>query len=268
MPTALVNGINLYYELHGPQEAEVLVLSNGIMMSTASWGFQTAELAKHMRVLLYDCRGMWKSDHPQGPYSMEQHADDLKGLLDTLGIQQAHIGGISYGAEISMLFAIRYPQSTRSLIVMDGVSEIHSLLKGQTYPWLMAAEKEDAELLLRTSYHLNFAEQWIRANQAFIDNSVARYAEIDMPALAELMKAFYNLDFTDQLSQIKAPALLIVGESDLIKGREYADIIANHIPQAEFAIIPQAGHAVCLEKPAMVNTLLIGFVKKHMSNPE
>jgi len=157
MPTALVNGINLYYELHGPQDAEVLVLSNGIMMSTASWGFQTAELAKHMRVLLYDCRGMWKSDHPKGPYSMEQHADDLKGLLDALGIQQAHIGGISYGSEISMLFAIRYPQYTRSLIVMDGVSEIHPLLKGQTYPWLMAAKNNDPELLLRTSYHLNFA---------------------------------------------------------------------------------------------------------------
>jgi 3-oxoadipate enol-lactonase len=268
MPTALVNGINLYYELHGPQDAEVLVLSNGIMMSTASWGFQTAELAKHMRVLLYDCRGMWKSDHPQGPYSMEQHADDLKGLLDALGIQQAHIGGISYGSEISMLFAIRYPQYTRSLIVMDGVSEIHPLLKGQTYPWLIAAEKNDPELLLRTSYHLNFAEEWIRANQAFIDNSVARYAEIDMHALAELMKAFYNLDFTGRLSQIKAPTLLIVGESDLIKGRDYADIISSQIPQAEYAVIPQAGHAICLEKPAMVNTLLIGFVKKNMSVPE
>ena len=105
------NGVKLYYELHGPETAEVLVLSNGIMMSTASWMYQTAVLARHFRVLLYDCRGMWRSEHPAGPYSMEQHADDLASLLDALHIQKAHIGGISYGSEVSMVFALRHPDS-------------------------------------------------------------------------------------------------------------------------------------------------------------
>ena len=89
MPRIAVNNINLYYEFHGPEDGEVIVLSNGIMMSTASWYFQTQALAKHFRVLLYDCRGMWQSDHPEGPYSMELHADDLAGLLDALGIDKA-----------------------------------------------------------------------------------------------------------------------------------------------------------------------------------
>ena len=57
MPEILANNVRLYYELHGPEDGEVLVLSNGIMMSTASWAFQTRVLARHMRVLLYDCRG-------------------------------------------------------------------------------------------------------------------------------------------------------------------------------------------------------------------
>jgi len=85
MPRITVNNIDLYYELHGPEDGEVIVLSNGIMMSTASWYFQTQALSKHFRVLLYDCRGMWQSDHPEGPYSMELHADDLAALLDALG---------------------------------------------------------------------------------------------------------------------------------------------------------------------------------------
>lgn len=261
MPTIKANGINLYYELHGLQDGEVLVLSNGIMMSTASWAYQTAALAQHMRVLLYDCRGMWRSDHPAGPYSMEQHVEDLHALLKGLKIDKAHIGGISYGSEISMLFAIRHPEMTSSLIVMDGVSEIHPLLKGQTTPWLLAAERQDAALLLRTSYHLNFAEEWINKNQAFIEASVERYAEIDMAALAELMKSFYALDITAELAQITAPTLVIVGEKDLIKGREYAEIITQKIPQAQYVIVPDAGHAVCLEKPAEVNSLLVGFIK-------
>ena len=194
---------------------------------------------------------------------MEQHADDLSGLLDELGIEKAHIGGISYGAEISMVFAIKYPQKTQSLVVIDGVSEIHPLLRAQTYPWLMAAERKDPELLLRTSYHMNFSEEWIRKNQSFIEASVERYAELDMEALSRLMEAFYDLDITGQLSQIEAPTMVIAGEEDLIKGRDYAKIIASRITGSEFVLVPGAGHALCLEKPAELNSLLLGFVIKH-----
>ena len=158
MPHIKVNNIELYYELSGPETAPVLVLSNGILMGTDSWAFQKAVLEQHLRVLVYDCRGMWQSDHPEGPYSMQMHADDLARLLDRLEIESAHIAGISYGAEISMVFALSYPQKTKSLIIIDGVSEIHPLLIAQTYPWLMAAELGDPELLLKTSYHLNFSE--------------------------------------------------------------------------------------------------------------
>jgi 3-oxoadipate enol-lactonase len=266
MPQVHVNDIDLYYEISGPKGAPVLVLSNGIMMGTASWGFQKAVLDQYLRVLLYDCRGMWQSDHPDEPYTMECHADDLAALLDALEIKKAHIGGISYGAEISMVFALKYPQKTQSLIVIDGVSEIHTLLRAQTYPWLMAAERQDAELLLRTSYHMNFAEDWIIANQSFIEASVERYQQLDMQALSRLMQAFYDLDITDQLPKITAPTLIIAGEEDLIKGREYAKIISNNIPNSEFILVPGSGHALCIEKPAELNTLLLGFVMKNQSS--
>jgi 3-oxoadipate enol-lactonase len=266
MPRQKVNGVELYYELHGPEDGEVIVLSNGIMMSTASWAFQKAGLSRHFQVLLYDCRGMWQSEHPQGQYSMEQHADDLAALLETLDIESAHIGGISYGAEISMVFALKYPEMTQSLIVIDGVSEIHPLLKAQTTPWLMAAERGDPELLLKTSYHMNFAEKWIKANLAFIENSVERYAELDMDALVRLMNAFFDLDITDRLPEITCPTLVVAGEEDLIKGREYAQIISDNIAGSEFAMIPGAGHALCIEKPGILNTLIIGFIRKHARN--
>jgi 3-oxoadipate enol-lactonase len=263
MPEVSANGVRLYYELHGPEDGEVLVLSNGIMMSAASWAFQTAAVAKHHRVLLYDCRGMWRSEHPAGPYSMEQHADDLAALLDALQIEKAHIGGISYGSEISMVFAIKYPHKTKSLIVIDGVSQVDPLLKAQTLPWLMAAERKDAEWLLRTSVHMNFSEAWIASHQEYIEASVVRYADLDMDSFVELMKAFYNLDITAQLAQISAPTLVVVGEDDLIKGRKYSKIIVTHIKDSEYAVVPGSGHALCLDKPDILNTLLIGFVSKH-----
>jgi 3-oxoadipate enol-lactonase len=77
------------------------------------------------------------------------------------------------------------------------------------------------------------------------------------------MESFYALDLTDQLSAIKAPTLVIAGEEDLIKGREYAEIIAAQIEGSEFVMVPGSGHALCLEKPAVLNTLLLGFVTKN-----
>jgi len=139
MPRMRVGDAHLYYELHGPEEADVLVLSNGILMSTASWVFQTPVLSRHYRLLLYDCRGMWQSDHPPGPYAMNQHADDLAGLLDELGIERAHIGGISYGGEVSLTFALRYPERTRSLIIADAVSRVDPWLRTVVEGWIVAA---------------------------------------------------------------------------------------------------------------------------------
>lgn len=263
MPVAQVNGVKLYYELHGPEEKDVIVLSNGVMMSTSSWAYQKAELAKHYRVLLYDCRGMWKSEHPPGPYSMEMHADDLAQLLDELGIKKAHIAGISYGSEISMVFAIKYPKQTQSLIVIDGVSQIDPLLQAQTMPWLRAAERGDADQLFETSYHLNFSEEWIQNNQAVLKESRVKFNKIDLDSFQELMKAFFALDITAALKKITAPTLIVVGEKDLIKGYKYSRIIAENIPNSEFIVVPGSGHALCLEKPGALNTLITGFVHKN-----
>ena len=265
MPFVRVNNINIYYDLTGPEDKPVLVLSNGIMMSTASWAFQQNVLNQNFQVLLYDCRGMWQSDHPPGPYSMSLHAEDLAALLSELGFHKAHIGGISYGAEISMQFAINYPEQVESLIIIDGVSEVGTLLRAQTFPWLLAAERKDPELLLRTSYFLNFGEAWIEENQAFIESSLARFKELDLESFAELMKSFFELNITAQLSSIQAPTLIVAGEEDLIKGRDYATIIHQIIPDSELVIIPGAGHALCLEKPDIINTLLLGFVTKYQN---
>jgi 3-oxoadipate enol-lactonase len=87
-----------------------------------------------------------------------------------------------------------------------------------------------------------------------------------MQALSRLMQAFYELNITNQLPKITAPTLIIAGEEDLIKGREYAKIISNNIPNSEFILVPGSGHALCIEKPAELNTLLLGFVMKNQSS--
>lgn len=263
MPKIEVNGISLYYELHGPEDGDVLVLSNGIMMSTASWGLQLRALAPHMRVLLYDCRGMWQSDHPEGDYSMELHADDLAALLKALNIPKAHIGGISYGSEVSLTFALKYPEMTQSLIVIDGVSEVTPYLKAQAKPWMLAAEKNDPEMLFASSVFLNFSEEWIEKNQALLNGMAANFGFLKLDSFVKLMKSFEAFNVTERLPEIKCPTLIVVGEEDPIKGRPHAERILKGIPHAEYLVVPGAGHALCLDKPEPLNTAILGFVLKN-----
>lgn len=261
MPTIRANGIQLYYEQHGwQQDKPVLVLSNGILMSTASWMFQTPVFSRHYRVLLYDCRGMWQSEHPAGPYNMQQHADDLAALLDALDIPQAHIGGISYGAEISMVFALRYPERTRSLVLSSAVSHIDPLLRAMLAGWIAAAQAQDADMLFNVTAPVNFSEAWLAANGPALAAARQRYHTLDMGAFLELLGSFERLDITAQLPQIAAPALVMVGEDDILKPRKYAEIIARGIPRSQLAVLPHAGHAANWEQPALFNSLLLGFL--------
>lgn len=265
MPTIHVNGIDIYYEQHGwDKPGEVLALSNGILMSTASWAYQTPVLSQHCRLLLYDCRGMWQSEHPPGPYSMAQHADDLAALLDALGVAQAHIGGISYGAEISMVFALRYPDRTRSLVVSSAVSQVDPLLRTMMDGWIGATRARDAEMLFRVTLPVNFSERWIAANPAALEAARQRYRQLDMDAFLELLLSFSQLDITADLHRISAPALVMVGEEDILKPRKHAELIAHELPNSEFAVIPHAGHAVLWEQAPVFNSLILGFLAKQV----
>ena len=263
MPTIQANGIQLYFEQHGwDNPGDVLVLSNGILMSTASWAYQTPVLSRHCRLLLYDCRGMWQSEHPPGPYTMEQHADDLAALLQVLGVETAHIGGISYGAEVSMVFALRYPERTRSLILSSAVSQVDPLLRGIMDGWISAVRAKDPDMLFEVTLPVNFSERWIAANPAALQAARQRYRNLDMDAFLELLLSFSQLDIPADLPRTSAPALVMVGEEDILKPRKYAEIIAAQIPNSEFVVIPHAGHAVLWEQAPVFNSLTLGFVAK------
>jgi 3-oxoadipate enol-lactonase len=267
MPTIHANDIDIYYEQHGwDRPGDVLALSNGVLMSTASWAYQTPVLSQHCRLLLYDCRGMWQSEHPLGPYSMAQHADDLAALLGALGVERAHIGGVSYGAEISLVFALRYPERTRSLVVASAVSQVDPLLRAMMDGWIAAARARDPELLFQVTLPVNFSERWIAANPAALEAARQRYRQLDMGAFLELLLSFSQLDITGDLHRIDAPALVLVGEEDILKPRKYAELIARELPHSELAIIPHAGHAVLWEQAAVFNSLILGFLAKQGGN--
>jgi len=263
MPTIQVNGANLYYEFHGPENAPVLVLNNGIIMNAAtSWVYQTKTLSKQYRLLQYDCRGQGQSDHPESPYSMDKHADDLSALMAALDIETAHIAGISYGGEVAQAFVLKHPDKVRSLILMDTVSEIGAELRSIIQSWVDALKTGDALAFFNATVPWNFSPEWIAANTPILEDAKKRYTLLDFPAIIRLCEAFFEVDFTERLGEIQAPTCIMVGEKDLLKGTRYAEILKKNIPHAEYHVLMGTGHASCWERPQEFNSVLLGFLAK------
>lgn len=260
------NGIELYYELHGPEDTPLLVLNNGIIMNaTTSWAFQTKALAQKYRILQYDCRGQGQSEHPVGPYSMEMHAVDLAALLTILGYEKAHIAGISYGGEVAQAFGLKYPERTLSLILADTVSEVGAELRIIVDAWLDSAIAADANAFFNATVPWNFSQAFITANPALLADAKKRYTLLDYPAVVRLCEAFMDVNFTARLGEIKCPVCIMAGSLDLLKGPAYAAILKNGIPHAELHILQGAGHASCWERPQEFNTVVLGFLSKQSS---
>jgi 3-oxoadipate enol-lactonase len=263
MPTININGVNLYYELHGPENAPVLILNNGIIMNAAtSWVYQTKALSKQYRLLQYDCRGQGGSDHPDSPYSMDGHADDLSALLDALNIEKAHSAGISYGGEVAQAFVLKHPEKVRSLILMDTVSEVSPELRLIIQSWVDTLKTGDALAFFNATVPWNFSPEFIANNTSLLEDAKKRYALLDFPAVIRLCEAFFEVDFTSCLGEIKVPTCIMVGELDLLKGIRYAEILKKNIPHAEYHVLMGAGHASCWERPQEFNSILLGFLAK------
>jgi 3-oxoadipate enol-lactonase len=261
MPFMACNDVCLYYELHGPAGAPVLVLNNGILMNAATgWALQTPAFAARYRVLQYDCRGQGQSDHPEGPYSMELHAADLAALLDGLGIARAHLLGVSYGGEVVQSFALAWPSRVASLILADTASEAGPELRLIMEGWKATARKGDPDAFFLVTVAWNFSPAFIAARSAVVQATRASYQNLDLGAVMRLCDALVDADFTDRLHEVTAPTYVIVGQHDLLHGRGYAETIHHAIPGSRLLVLPGAGHAVCLESPTAFNEAVLEFL--------
>ncbi len=269
MPMLDVGGVRIYYEVHG--SGEPVVFLNGIFMNTASWAYQSGHLARlGYRVVLHDMRGQWNSDKPDDPdqYSLEIHAEDLRSLLDHLGIERAHIVGTSYGGEVAMLFAAKYPEYVNDLTVIASVSEIHEDLRLTALRWIEGAMSMDVRKFVLSWISDVYSERFInRYGRALVETLVERFSRgFSLTSAVHMGRAFLKMldsPLTPLLKSIRAPTLVVSAEEDRVKPPKYSKIIASEIPNSVHVEIREAGHAVVIERPEAVNYLLTGFIHSH-----
>jgi 3-oxoadipate enol-lactonase len=243
---------------------EAVVLLNGIMMTTASWVFQTRVLSPLYRVVLHDFRGQLQNLMP-GPFTLQQHVDDLLELLDRERIDRANLIGTSYGGEVGMLFALAHPERVQSLAVIACVSHVEPPLRASIELWRDTA-RTAPEKLYDVTAPWNFSpgiltETFMEAGRKRLRAHPPEF----FAAFADLCDAFLTLDLTARLHEITAPTLVIAAEQDRLKPLHYSETIASQIPNARLEVIPDAGHAVFLECAIAVNELLLDWLAAHTS---
>lgn len=262
------NGIKLYYELKNESQPETLVFLNGVMTSVTAWINQVNLFEKlGFKILLHDFKGQLLSEKPQGPYSFKEHASETKELMDHLGIKKAHLIGTSYGGEVAMQMAIDFPEYAKTISIIDSVSETNEITRLFVEQWKMLAQTRDSGKFFWGMMPVAYGNSFIEKNRKFLEERSVSYNALPddfYTGQIYLYDTFLKLNITEDLHRIKCPALVVCGSEDIIKPIKFSEVIARNIPNAEFATIPDCGHAAIYEKPGVLNSLLYGFINKNL----
>lgn len=265
MPKIKINDIDINYEIDGTGE-EILVILNGIMMSTASWIEHVPYFtANDLRVLRVDFRDQGQSGRAEKPYTIEQHVEDLVALFNEIDIKKAHVHGISYGGQVALLLALKYPDRVQSLIIANTVSRLTNYLKGIGEAWDEAAKLKDGSSFFRQVAPSIYSNLFFESNREFLKGREEMLKEmLDdswFDAYLRLSSSNSDLDLLDQLQEIKAPTLFVAADRDAVTPVEEMRAMRDRIAGSKFLMIPDSGHVSCYEKMEEYILCIIGFIK-------
>ncbi len=255
-----LNGVTLHYRLTGPVNGLPLVFANSLGTDARIWDDVIAPLSTTYRILSYDKRGHGLSDAPPGPYSLDEHVDDLLGLADLAGFTRFGLAGVSIGGLIAQRTAIRKPNRIAALVLCDTAAKI-----GSDRMW------NDRIAAVRKSGIASISEmvldRWF--SPSFKTDNPAGYAgwrnlleRTPAEGYAATCISLRDADLTDQLSSIALPTLVVAGEEDRSTPPDLVRATADRIPNARFEIIPGAGHIPSIEAPERLLALMQSYFKE------
>lgn len=245
MPIMKIDDFEMYYEIHGEENAIPLVLIMGLGSDSRLWMLQVPEFSKNYKVILFDNRDVGRTSKMDISYTIDTMAEDVFNLLERLGVERCHILGFSMGGMIAQAIALRYPEKVRSLILCATAS------RGPKGLSVLKMWNGLVESITRL------------ANNPLIEH-LAKYFYIQLPKeIFRQCEAVEKFDVTERLKEIRAPTLVLAGDRDNVITLWSAWDMASRIPNVEFKILWGCGHAIFLEKWWEFNKEVLQFLKKH-----
>ena len=256
-----MTAVVVHHAAQGPTDAPVLVLAGSLGSTHRMWDPVVPALAEHLRVVTYDARGHGLSPAPTGPYAIDDLADDLVLLLDTLGVARAHLGGLSLGGMTAMRLAARTPGRVGSLTVLCTSARL-----GPAQGWLDRAATVRAGGAAPVAPAI--VERWLtpaaaQQDPALVAALVAMVSSSSAHGYAACCEAIAEMDLRPDLASITAPTLAIAGGQDPATPPEHLRLIAEGIEGARLEVLSPAAHLAVHEQPAAVARLVLDHVAAH-----
>ncbi len=260
MPHITIDGRRWFYEFHGAEGDPLVALANGVLAEARDWHSQVEALTTDYRVLTFDFPGQGQSDPLERSLTISEQAEGATALLSALDAAPIHWIGISYGGEVGLQLAVDHPGSLQSLVVADSVPVVGTYLACRGEAWWAAARTGDADLLYRVCASDIFSAEFIASNPDAMSTIQTGFHALDLGSIAGLLEGYLGYDVSDRLSDINVPTMALCGELDLIKPPTDMRPMAEAIPDAQFVTVPNAGHALHIERPAEFMTACLGFL--------
>jgi len=258
-----VNSKKVYYEIHGDGENSLVIL-NGIMMSSSSWQPFIPMLKENVRVVLIDFFDQGKSDYLENQYTQEVQVDLVNEVIQALDLKQVTLLGISYGGEVAMKVAIKYPFAVNRLILANTTAYTSHQLKAIGDSWINSAKTYDGKQFFKTTippiYSMDFYErkiEWLEAREKmFVKLFDPKWYE----GFIRLVISAETHDERGRLSEISVPTLIIGSDMDTITPLFFQEELNALIPHSTFLVIRNCGHASMYEKPTEFFSAVLGFM--------
>jgi pimeloyl-ACP methyl ester carboxylesterase len=239
---APVNGLNMYYEVHGSGGVPVVLL-HGAYMSTGAMQELLSDLAKSRQIIAVDLQGHGRTADVDRPLQYEQMADDVAALMEHLGISQADIVGYSMGGSVGLQVVIRHPERVRKLVAMSAGYRLDGM-----YPEVIAGIAE-------ITPEVFYGTPWYEENYAAVAPRPG-----DFPALVEKLKRLdaEEFDWSQEIRGIAAPTLLVFGDADVVRPEHMAELFRllgggvpgdlTGLPNARLAVLPGTTHVTVMDR--------------------
>jgi pimeloyl-ACP methyl ester carboxylesterase len=266
MPKVQANGITINYDQQGA--GEPLILIPYLAADYACYAFQVADYAKHFTCISIDPRGAGETDKPEGTYSTELFADDVAAFMQALGIERAHIWGLSLGGATGMWLAAKYPAQVKSLSLHSSWNKTDPFLKTVVQGWQVMAKGLDSvqEMVILGIFPWCYTPELYAEKPEYIQalsDFVRGRPKQPLDAFMRQSNAVIAHDADAQLRKIQAPTQITFGEFDMATSTRFADALKYGIANSELVIFEDCAHAPIYQRVEHFNQTTLEFLRRH-----
>lgn len=264
MPRTKVGALEVSYDIDGAGDPVLMLM--GLGGERRAWDLVRADFARRHRLVLVDNRDAGESDEASGPYGLGEMAGDALAVVDHLGIERFHVVGASMGGAIAQHLALQAPTRVASLVLASTWGRTDPFLAAVFRGWRVMVERLAPEAFLAAQSPWAFTARYFQEPPAELAKWQAEQAGRaplkSVAAYQRQVDACLAHDILGMFMLLRTPALVVVGEEDILTPPRYARALAASLPRGEVVLVPGSGHACFLETPKAFGERVLRFLGK------